>query len=102
MRRDLRQLPHEWRRTWTLPPLSDKQHARKAGYEDVAMSLTAVQWRQRAEESRVLAEQMSDAASRGAMLRIAADYEILAQNADRIESTRMLLEKRAAPPDGFV
>ena len=35
-------------------------------------------WRRRAEESRVLAEQMSDQTSRQMMLRIADDYEKLA------------------------
>ena len=35
-------------------------------------------WRQRAEEARALAEQMSDAASREMMLGISKDYERLA------------------------
>ena len=38
-------------------------------------------WRQRAEESRVLAEQMSDETSRQMMLRIADDYDKLAVRA---------------------
>ena len=38
-------------------------------------------WRQRAEEARVLAEQMSDEWSKQAMLRIAADYDKLAVRA---------------------
>jgi hypothetical protein len=38
-------------------------------------------WRQRAEESRVLSEQMSDETARKMMLRIADDYEILAARA---------------------
>jgi hypothetical protein len=40
-------------------------------------------WRQRAEEARVLAEQMSDAASREKMLGIAKDYERLAERAEQ-------------------
>jgi hypothetical protein len=40
-------------------------------------------WRQRAEEARVLAEQMSDAASREMMLGIAKDYERLAVRAEQ-------------------
>jgi hypothetical protein len=36
------------------------------------------QWHHRAEESRVLAEQMSDQTSRQMMLRIADDYDKLA------------------------
>ena len=40
-------------------------------------------WQQRAEEARVLAEQMSDAASREMMLGIAKDYERLAVRAEQ-------------------
>ena len=38
-------------------------------------------WRQRAEESRVLAQQMSDETSKKMMLKIADDYEKLAARA---------------------
>ena len=38
-------------------------------------------WRQRAQESRVLAEQMSDETSKKMMLKIADDYDDLANRA---------------------
>ena len=38
-------------------------------------------WRNRAEEARTSAEQMNDEASKQTMLRIAADYEKLAERA---------------------
>ena len=40
-------------------------------------------WRQRAEEARTIAEQMSDLNSKDAMLRIAKDYERLAERAEQ-------------------
>jgi hypothetical protein len=40
-------------------------------------------WRQRAEQARVLAGQMSDATSREMMLGIAQDYERLAEQAEQ-------------------
>jgi hypothetical protein len=40
-------------------------------------------WRQRAEQARVLAGQMSDAASKEMMLGIAKDYERLAERAEQ-------------------
>jgi len=40
-------------------------------------------WRQRAEEARTIAEQMNDLQSRESMLRIAKDYERLAERADQ-------------------
>jgi hypothetical protein len=40
-------------------------------------------WRARAEESRVLAEQLSDRDSRRMMLGVAESYERLAQHAER-------------------
>jgi hypothetical protein len=39
-------------------------------------------WRARAEEMRMLANQMNDGESRDAMLRIAEDYERLAKRAE--------------------
>ena len=47
-------------------------------------------WRQRAEQARALAEQMSDAPSREMMLGIAKDYERLAERAEQ----RALEERR--------
>jgi hypothetical protein len=38
-------------------------------------------WRDRAEQSRVLAEQMNDAIARDMMLRIASNYERMAEQA---------------------
>ncbi len=40
-------------------------------------------WRRRAEEARSIAEQMSDSPSKEAMLRIAKDYERLAERAEQ-------------------
>jgi len=40
-------------------------------------------WRRRAEETRTIAEQMSDLQSKDAMLRIAKDYERLAERAEQ-------------------
>ena len=39
-------------------------------------------WRARAEEARILANQMNDAEAKVAMLRIAEEYERLAQRAE--------------------
>jgi hypothetical protein len=41
-------------------------------------------WRARAEEARVLASQMNDSESKRAMLRIARDYERLAERTERL------------------
>jgi hypothetical protein len=38
-------------------------------------------WRDRAEQSRVLAEQMNDAIARDRMLRVASNYERMAEQA---------------------
>ena len=40
-------------------------------------------WRERAEEARVHAEQLTDEKAKKAMLRIASDYEELARRAER-------------------
>jgi len=50
----------------------------------------AKHWRERAEEARVHAEQMSDSDSRRMMLAIAAEYDHLAERADKLA--------RKAPP----
>jgi bacterioferritin (cytochrome b1) len=50
-------------------------------------------WRQRAEQARALAEQMSDPASREMMLGIVKDYEQLAEWAEqRAQEKRKLTE----------
>ena len=40
-------------------------------------------WRQRAEEARAIADSLNDSQSKEAMLRIAKDYEHLAERAER-------------------
>ena len=45
----------------------------------------ANQWRKRAEQRRVIAEQMTSPTSRAEMLRIAERYERLARRAEAIE-----------------
>ena len=40
-------------------------------------------WRSRAEEARSVAEQLSDPEAKRTMLRIAAEYELLAERAER-------------------
>jgi len=50
----------------------------------------ATHWRSRAEEARIIAEQMRDAASRSSMLRIANEYDEMARRA----SVRAAQKKR--------
>jgi hypothetical protein len=45
-------------------------------------SLTPEYWRNRAERVRALAQEMFDPVSRETLLRIAKDYELLAQRAE--------------------
>jgi hypothetical protein len=47
-------------------------------------------WRDRAEQSRVLAEQMNDAIAREMMLRIASNYERMAEQAVARVETRQI------------
>jgi hypothetical protein len=42
----------------------------------------AIHWRMRAEKMRTLAEEANDPTVRAMMLRIAADYDLLAESAD--------------------
>jgi hypothetical protein len=60
-------------------------------------------WRARAKEARILANEMNDSESKDAMLRIAEDYEHLAQRAEdrtlgRLPNSRTeTLEAKARP-----
>ena len=47
-----------------------------------ATSLDAAHWRERAQQARVIAEQITDLEARARMLRNAADYEKLAVKAE--------------------
>ena len=49
-------------------------------------------WHGRAKEVRALAEQMSDPAARAAMLRIAGDYERIAEHAEQRAKTAGLVD----------
>ena len=51
-------------------------------------------WRQRAEEARTIAEQMSDLQSKDSMLRIAKDSERLAENEAGPERPRSIRSGR--------
>jgi len=55
--------------------------------------LTAEQYRERAEESRAIAEQMNDPEARATMLRIAEDYEKLAYRMEALEQARAAFDK---------
>src|SRR5262249_1765233 len=53
-------------------------------------------WRERAEEARVHAEQITDPESKQAMLRIAEDYEKLAKRAEeRLRNSEEGIQKKA-------
>jgi hypothetical protein len=45
------------------------------------MGMTSQHWHARAKEARILANEMNDSEAKSAMLRIAEDYEHLAQRA---------------------
>ena len=56
-------------------------------------------WRARADEARILAKQMNDAEAKVAMLRIAEDYERLAQRAEgRPWGAQIQTEAPPGPP----
>ena len=61
--------------------------------DNTSYYLAARNWRMRAEETRVLAEDMKEAEPRAIMLRIVAEYERLAEWADK-NSTPFWLEKK--------
>jgi len=48
----------------------------------------AEHWRQRARESRTIAEQLDDAVAKGTMLQIADAYEQLAQLAEKRQASK--------------
>ena len=50
-------------------------------------------WRDRAEEARVLAEDMTDTVSKEMMLRIATDYDRLAKRAQERSTARAVFAK---------
>jgi hypothetical protein len=61
---------------WTSGP-----NGREIGAMSASHINDPAHWRQRAEEMRKLAEDMKDSAARQTMLRIAADYDRLAERA---------------------
>jgi hypothetical protein len=52
--------------------------------------LGAKHWRERAQEARVIAEQMADEEARHSMLRIANDYEKIADRAEAANGNQPL------------
>jgi hypothetical protein len=64
-----------------LPELGCTAGERARSMPDIAHLNDPEHWRRRAEESRALAEQMSDETSKKMMLKIADDYEKLAARA---------------------
>lgn len=57
------------------------------------MVLTAEEWRERAAESRSIAERMSDPSAREMMRRIAGDYERFAKWAEATEAATAVVKK---------
>jgi hypothetical protein len=60
---------------------------------------TATHWRMRAEAMRMLAEDAEDSKVRAMMLRIAADYERLASNADDRAAQDSIMFRLVSPED---
>jgi pyruvate-formate lyase len=54
-------------------------------------------WRQRAEEARTIAEQLSDLQAKRTMLRIADDYDRLAQHPPTPESEAIVVKPTSGP-----
>ena len=63
-------------------PLSQTYNRRGPGMASESFINDPGYWRTRAEEARILAKDMNDTASKDAMLRIADDYEQLAQSVE--------------------
>jgi len=63
--------------------------------DNTSYYLAARNWRMRAEETRTLAEDMKEAEPRAMMLRIAAEYEKLAEWAEENSTPFWLENKRS-------
>jgi len=62
----------------------------RAGYKFCLMNATdeSQRWRARADEAHVLAEEMTTAEGRGAMLEIARNCELMAERAERFAARK--------------
>jgi hypothetical protein len=59
-----------------------KERTQNTGASTVPLINDAKHWRERAEETRTMAERMSDPDAKQAMLRIAEEYEKVAKRAE--------------------